>query len=57
MSNFRPRNKLANVPKDDQDSLKDSGTLFSGLFSEEGIIKKSDDDDDDDADNDVNSSF
>ena len=48
--------KLAKVPKDDQDSLKDSGTLFSGLFSEEGLIKKSDADDDAN-DDDVNSSF
>ena len=38
------------VPKGAQDLSEDLGTLFCGLFSEEGVIKKSDDDDDDDDD-------
>ena len=38
------------VPKGAQDWSEDSGTLFCGLFSEVGKIKKSCDDDDDDDD-------
>ena len=48
ISNFRQRNKMTIVPRGAQDCSEDSGTLFCGLFSEEGVIRKSDDDDDDD---------